>query len=254
MEYAAPYAKERLTGRAFFTATGDTSAFDLGNVQMLEIDYGIKRKEHFSARRGILSLDRYDAYSSMGKWQITSDEFTTPILGLMWLGTVGSAFVQTVGTAATFGFTMAAALKGKVLDIGKYGLANASLTAPAGKVEGYAGDYVIDRGGGKLYITQASTITNGAATVTYDCPAITYDTVTALSQLNKVGTIELQAEDDSLAGIAAGAGAIAPVRYLFQFPCILSADKTGQLKPDDYRSTVMIATLTSPMTVKRLTV
>ncbi len=142
-----------------------------------------------------------------------------------------------------------------MIDVATYGLGDIVLTTGlVGKVEGYGGDFVLDRGGGKLYITQASSIAAGAAGFTYSCPAITYDTVTALNQLNKVGTIELQAEDDSLAGITAGAGAIAPVRYLFQFPCILSADKTGQFKPDDYRSTVMIATLTSPMTVKRLTV
>src|SRR5713101_542583 len=124
MDYTLPYAKERLSGRGYFIATGDTSYIDLGNVTMLEIDYGIKRKEHFAARRGVLNMDRYDAYASMGKWQVTVDEFVTPMLPFHWLGTVNANFVQSVGTAATFSFT---SKKGKAFDIGKYGLNNASL-------------------------------------------------------------------------------------------------------------------------------
>jgi len=249
MDYGATYSKERLTGRGYFTPTGSTNVTDLGNIQMFESDFGIKRKEHFAARRGVLSMDRYDAYSSMGAWHITLDEYTTATLALLWDGTANANFVQSAGTAATFMFTTK---KGAYANVGKYGLNNATLTTPSSKTE--PGDYVIDRAGGKVYIPLASTIADAtAATVTYDCPALTYDSVTALNTLNRPGSLELQAEDDSQAGIGTGSGAVAPVRYVFTFPCILSTDKSGQFKPDNYRESILIATLTSPMTVLRLT-
>jgi hypothetical protein len=250
MDYAATYANERLTGRGYFTATGQTSAIDLGEIQMFESDFGIKRKEHYSARRGVLTMDRYDAYSSMGAWHITVDEYTSVTLALMWSGSPNTSVSQTVGTAATFMFT---SKKGAVFNVGKYGLNNASLTLPTTKTEGV--DYIIDRGGGKVYIPLNSTIADATAcTVTYDAPALTYDSVTALNTLNRPGSLELQGEDDSQAGIGVGVGAVPPLRYVWTFPCILSIDKSGQFKPDSYRESILIATLTAPMTVLRLSI
>ena len=250
MDYGVTYSKERLTGRGYFTATGSSVVTDLGNMQMFESDFGIKRKEHFSARRGVLSLDRYDAFSSMGVWHITLDEFTTATLALLWSGTAGTAFTQAAVTAGTLMQTMS---PGQSASIGFYGLYSASVTTPVSKVE--PGDYIIDRGGGKIYIPLTSTIAaSTAVTVTYSAPALTYDLVTALNTLNRPGTLELQAEDDSQAGKnLVAADAVAPVRYIWTFPCILSTDKSGQFKADNYREAIMFATLTSPMTVKRLT-
>jgi hypothetical protein len=251
MDYGVTYSKERLTGRGYFTATGATVVTDLGNMQMWESDFGIKRKEHFAARRGILSLDRYDAFSSMGVWHITLDEFVTATLALMWSGTANVATTQAAVTATTFMVTLS---PGQGASIGAYGLFNASLTTPASKVEGPTADYVIDRAGGKVYIPFASTIpASTACTFTYSAPALTYDNVTALNVLNRPGSLELQAEDDSQSGKSTtGADAVAPVRYVWTFPCILSTDKSGQFKADNYREAILFATLTAPMTVKRL--
>ena len=251
MDYGVTYSKERLTGRGYFTASGaPTLVTDLGNMQMWESDFGIKRKEHFAARRGVLSLDRYDAFSSMGVWHITLDEFTTATLPLLWSGTANAAFTQSAVTATTF---MATLSPGQAASIGAYGLYNASVTSPVSKVE--PGDYIIDRGGGKIYIPLTSTIAPATAvTVTYSAPALTYDSVTGLNTLNRPGTLELQGEDDSQAGKnTVAADAVAPVRYIWTFPCILSTDKSGQFKADNYREAILFATLTSPMTIKRLT-
>ncbi len=250
MEYQAAYAHERLSGRGYFTPTGATQGVDLGNMAMFKDDFGIKRKEHFVARRGVLAMDRYDAYSSMGSWKITLDEFVTPTLALLWSGSANTAVTQTVGTGATFMFT---SKKGAAFAVGKYGLNNATLTTPVSKVE--PGDYIVDRGGGMVYIPLNSTIVDATAcTLTYDAPALTYDSVTALSTLNRPGTLVLNGEDDSQAGIGAGVGAVPPLRYVWTFPCILSVDKSGQYKPDDYRVAELIATLTAPMTVLRLSI
>jgi hypothetical protein len=252
MDYTSAYAKERLTGRGFFKATGATSYTDLGNITLLAADYGIKRKEHFSARRGVLFMDRNDAYASMLKWNITVDEFVTPTLPFLWAGTANADFSQSSAAGSTFMFT---SKKGQSFDIGKYGLFTASLTTPVSKVEGPTADYVIDRGAGKIYIPLSSTIADSTAcTVTYSAPALTYDSIAALSVLNRNGVLEVHGEDDSGAGIGGGADAVPPSRYICSMPCILSIDESGQWKPDDYREAKLVATATSPMTVKRLQV
>jgi len=253
MDYTNPYGQERLTGRGYFTASGATQGADLGNMEMYKVDFGIKRKEHFDARRGVLTMDRYDAYASQALWTLTLDEFVTPLLAIAWAGTVNANFSQTAGTASTFNFTYAATMIGATLDIGKYGLFNASLTTPSSKVEGYTADYVIDRGAGKFYIPLTTTLAPGASVVTYSCPALTYDSVNALQILNRPGVLELHGEDDSGSGKSTtGADAIPPSRYVWTIPCILSADSSGEFKPDDYRKITLTASATATMTVKRL--
>src|SRR5215831_6094737 len=131
MDYNAPYAKERLTGRGYFLLTGATQLVDLGNIEMFKVDFGIKRKEHFDARRGVLSMDRYDAYASQALWTLTLDEFVSPLLSFAWGGIVNANYAQTLGPAATFNFTFATTMLGATLDVGKYGLFNASRTTPS---------------------------------------------------------------------------------------------------------------------------
>lgn len=253
MDYSAPYAKERLSGRGYFTPTGATASVDLGNVEMFKVEFGIKRKEHFAARRGVMTLDRFDAYGSQALWTLTLDEFVSPLLAYAWAGVANTNVAQTIATAATFNFTMAAALKGTALDIGKYGLFNASVTTPGSKVEGYTADYVIDRGAGKLYIPLTTSIPNGAGVVTYSAPALTYDSVTALQVLNRNGSLEIHGEDDSGQNKDLTAvDAVPPSRYKFTIPCILSADESGEFKVDDYRKITIKATATAAMTVLRL--
>jgi hypothetical protein len=253
MEYTAAYGKERLSGRGYFTLVGATQAVDLGNVAMFKDDFGIKRKEHFAARRGVVTLDRFDAYGSQSVWTVTLDEFVSPLMGFAWGGTVNANFVQSAAAATTFNFTYALTMKGAALDIGKYGLFSASLTTPASKVEGYTADYVIDRAAGKIYFPATSTLTAIPCVVTYSCPAITYDSVTALNVLNRPGTLELHAEDDSGAGKdAVAVDAVPPSRYVFTIPGILSSDESGEFKVDDYRNITLKMTATGATTVKRL--
>jgi len=221
-------------------------------MEMFKVDFGIKRKEHFDARRGVLSMDRYDAYASQALWTLTLDEFVSPLLSFAWGGIVNANFAQTLGTAATFNFTFATTMLGATLDIGKYGLFNASLTTPSSKVEGYSADYVIDRGAGKIYFPLSSTLVAGASVVTYSCPALTYDSVTALQVLNRPGTLEVHAEDDSGSNKGAAVDAVPPSRYIFTVPCILSSDSSGEFKPDDYRKITLAVSATAAMTVKRL--
>jgi hypothetical protein len=254
MEYNAAYGKERLSGRGYFTPTGATQGTDLGNIDMFKIDFNIKRKEHFGSRRGIQTLDRFDAFSSQALWTLTCDEFVSPLLSFAWAGTKNADIVQAAAPAATFNFTFATTMKGATLDIGKYGLYSASLTTPSSKVEGYTADYVIDRAAGKIYFPATTTITAGAGVVTYSAPAITYDSITALNILNRNGLLEIHGEDDSGQGKdPVAVDAVPPSRYVFKLPqCILSADESGEFKVDDYRKVTIKVTATSAMTVTRL--
>jgi hypothetical protein len=244
MEYDAVASKERLTGRAYFNpgiagGTGIISMpwLDLGNIQMMSLDYGIKRKEHYKARRGMLITDRYDAYSASPRWEITGDEFVSSTLFLIFLGTDVADFVQTAGTTTT----TFQCHKGGVGDTGKFALYNWSM---ATGLEGR--DFIVDPGPGKLYIPLTTTYgENGGMQFTYSWPTITFDKILPpLSNLNRSGTMQLIEEDDSSA--VAPSGIPAP-KTVHDFAVSLSTDSGGVTKVDDYKAFKMIATVTDPV-------
>jgi hypothetical protein len=252
MEYDAVASKERLTGRAYFNpgiagGTGITSMpwIDLGNIQMMSLDYGIKRKEHYKARRGMLITDRYDAYSATPRWEITGDEFVSSTLFLIFLGTDVANFVQLHGnnTGSPLAFNVHL---GGVLDTGKFALYNWSVGGGAA-VEGT--DFIVDPGPGKLYIPNTSALAeNAARTFTYNWPDITFDKILPpLSNLNRTGTMQLIEEDDSApAGNVGFMSAVASPKTVHDFAVSLSTDSGGQTKVDDYKAFKMIATITDP--------
>jgi hypothetical protein len=243
MDYQSAYAIERLTCRGYFLASGASTEIDIGNIANVAIDFGIERKKHYRAERGNKFMDRNDAISSMMQISFTVDEFASPILPLVWAGVVNSNTVQSSATAASFMFT---SKKGQVFKSGKFGMFNASLTTPGSKTEGATralGDYYIIRSSGDVYIPIGSTIADATScTVTYDVPALTFDNITPLKILNRPGTIRIVGEDDSQQGVGAAVDAVPPARLQLTVPCLLSVDKSGDFKPDDYRDTVLVAT------------
>jgi hypothetical protein len=249
MEYDVAASKERLSGRAYFNpgivgGTGITSMpwLDLGNIQMMNLDYGIKRKEHFKARRGILIADRFDAYSATPRWEITGDEFVSATLFLIFLGTdVGDISQAHGNNGAGTAFNVHL---GGVLDTGKYAIYSASVSTGTSGV-----DWIVDPGPGKLYIPLTSTFAeNSAKTFIYSWPDITFDKILPpLSNLNRNGTMQLIEEDDSgPAGNVGFMSATASPKTVHSFPVSLSTDSGGQTKVDDYKSFKMIATVTDP--------
>jgi hypothetical protein len=246
MEYDVVASKERLTGRAYFNpgitgGAGITSMpwLDLGNIQLMNLDYGIKRKEHFKARRGILIADRFDAYSATPRWEITGDEFASATLFLIFLGTDGGNITQTAGSTAGQTFTVH---KGGIFDTGKFALYNYSVSTGTSGV-----DWVIDPGPGKLYIPETSSFAENSVKTSglvYSWPQIVFDQMLPpMSNLNRSGTMQLIEEDDSSA--VAPSGVPAP-KTIHDFPVSLSTDSGGQTKVDDYKSFKMIATITDP--------
>jgi hypothetical protein len=211
---------------------------DLGNIQMMSLDYGIKRKEHFKARRGALIADRFDAYSSSPRWEITGDEFTSNTLFLIFLGTSVANVTQTAAVAQVLNFFVH---RGGVFDTGKFAIYNWSV----GGVEGV--DYIVDPGPGKVYIPLTSSLTEDAArAITCSWPTIVFNKILPpLSNLNRFGDMQIIEEDDSG---PVGASGIAPPKTIHDFACSLSSDTGGQTKVDDYKQFKMIATITDPTT------
>jgi hypothetical protein len=249
VDYDVVASKERLTGRAYFNpgiagGAGITSMpwLDLGNIQLMSLDYGIKRKEHFKARRGMLITDRYDAYSATPRWEITGDEFTSSILFLIFLGTDGGDVTQTHGTI-TQSFNVH---KGGILDTGKFAIYNWSMGGTA-TTEGV--DWKVDPGPGKLYVPWGSSMAEDQARgFTYSWPDITFDRILPpMSSLNRSGTMQIIEEDDSAPvgnpGFVSGVGS---PKTVHDFPVSLSTDSGGQTKVDDYKAYKMIATITDP--------
>jgi hypothetical protein len=236
MEQLATAAFLRLTGRAFFKPDGETSQIDLGNCDALKLDFNPKRKQHYLTIHGKQVLNRDDAYGADPKWQITVDVFYSPMLPYLYgaaLGAANTDISQSAATASTFTFT---SKKGRTFDIGKYKLSVASVTTPTTKTEGITADYVIDRVKGKIYIPLASSIADATSVVvTFDCAALSFDSVTAFGQFNFSGTLEIQTEDEY---------DNAP-REVYSMACNLSIDNLGETKVDDYRKVVFIATSTS---------
>ena len=248
MDYDAIASKERLTGRAYFNpgiagGSGITSMpwLDLGNIQLMSLDYGIKRKEHYKARRGMLITDRYDAYSATPRWEITGDEFVSATLFLIFLGTDAGNVSQVHGANAGQAFNVHL---GGVFDTGKFALYNYSVTTGTAGV-----DWIVDPGPGKLYIPLGSSFTeNQSKSFAYSWPDIVFDKILPpLSNLNRSGMMQLIEEDDSppvgSTGFVSGVGA---PKTVHDFPVSLSTDSGGQTKVDDYKAFKMIATVTDP--------
>lgn len=237
-DYNDTLAIHRLTGRAFFRPNGQLGQIDLGNIQMHKLEYNLKRKPHLSSRRGIVFTDRNDTYGSEPKFSITGDEFATPLLELIHLGTSNADFVQTVGTGSvTF-----AATPGQIYDLGAMDISNIVMTVPTGKIENT--DYIVDYGKGKIYIPIGTTsIAPGASvTVTFSQNAVVMNSVTMLTQLDRLGAMQIFEEDSF---------SLLP-RNIFDFACSLSTDSGGDTKPDDYKKFTLIASVIGQITRRTL--
>jgi hypothetical protein len=247
LDYNVAASKERLSGRAYFnpqiggtTALNEMPWLDLGNIQLMNLDYGIKRKEHLKARRGVLFSDRSDAYSTTPRWEITGDEFTSAILFLIFLGTAVADVSQIHGNQ-TLSFH---AHHGGILDLNKFAVYNWVVPGATNGIE-----YVMDAGPGKLYVPLSSPWNEGDAhSVTFSWPDITFNKILPpLSNLNRTGLMQLIEEDDSPpAGNVGFVSGVASPKTVHDFPVSLSTDSGGQTKVDDYKAFKMIATVTDP--------
>src|SRR4051794_3924097 len=130
MDYLDPQAFHRLSGRAYFTPAGDAGQIDLGNIQMHSLTFGVKRRLHLNSVRGIVAPDRVKTYYTEPKFTIDGDEFVTPLLPLIFLGSAKDQFTQNSATVQTKAFDVVVA--GRAYDLGAFDVTNVSVTDPGG--------------------------------------------------------------------------------------------------------------------------
>lgn len=234
-DYGEVETKERLTGRAYFAPAGGAGSIDLGNIQLLKLEYAPRRKQHYKMRHGRAVLDRDDAYGAEPKFTIECDEFVSSLLPLIFLGTANPDHAQTAAESVLFTFT---AQPGQSLQVGAFGITNAVVTVPAGTTPG--ADHVIDGGPGRIYIPLTSAIAAGTSvTLRYDRPALEFDSINAFDRINRLGTMGVLEEDEY---------SLVP-RSIYLFSCSLTTDSAGETKPDDFKKVTLIATITGPLAV-----
>jgi hypothetical protein len=239
MDYDQVAGLERLTGRAYFTPSNGTSDIDLGDITMHKLDFGVDRKQAMRPRGGKLTLRREDTTGAKPVFTITGQEFATPVIPLMLLGTRNADNVQTSGTAATL--TVTAAL-GRSFPIGAKNISNVVVTVSA-VVKTLNVDYFLEAGFGRIrFPTVAAGIPSGASVlITFDKPVLTLEVYTAFNNLNAPGSLRVEEEDE-----------YSPVsKQAWIFPCQLSADTGSDVKGDDFKTFTLRASITGAVTVEK---
>ncbi len=239
MDYGDSSAIERLTGRAFFTPAGDLGMIDLGNVQMLKLEGGLKRKAHLTSFRGRVYADRENVTTTQPVFLITTDEWTTPLLPLIFSGPDALDVTQGELTGQTLVRTV---LPGRAYKLGAVGLYGVSIIQPTGLNPGT--DYIADPFKGLVYIPAGSSIDPGTVvTFRFSQMQVKLNQVDAFTQLRSSGAMTVYEEgeyDNS-------------PRRTFDFPCSLSIDGAIESKPDDYKKVVFRAAALGRIAVRSAT-
>jgi len=194
MEYNNLATFERLSGKAFFQPKGQTGMIDLGNIDMMKLDYNPKTVEIPLASRGRLALARRDTFQVTPVYQIDGNQFATPIIPLLLLGDQLADIVQTSGSAQVFSFTAKAGL---AFYIGARGVTNVVVKV-AGVTKTPDVDYFLDDYNGiiKIPVTPVGISDGATVDVTFDKPAITFEQFQAFTKLNRQGTLIVHEEDE----------------------------------------------------------
>lgn len=194
MEYANLSSYERLTGKYLFTPLGDTGAIDLGNLTAVKNALGPKSVEVMLNQRGTSVLARKDTTSVAEVFTINGDQFATPIIPLLLMGDAAADYSQSSATGAIFNIT---AKLGRSFPIGAYNVANVVVTVSAAtKTLGV--DYFLDAYNGLISfpVVAAGIAADASVVVTFDKPALTMEAYTALSKLNRQGSMIVFLEDE----------------------------------------------------------
>jgi hypothetical protein len=239
---------ERLTGLAFFTPAGAAGAIPLGNITMLKVDYGTKAYEPLKSLRGVLQRRRRDTYGHLAIYSIDGNQFATPMIPLLLLGTKTDDFAQSAATAQTFTFTAAAGL---AFFAGAYSLANVVVKV-SGVTKTIGTDYFLDdpnvpqigasMQGCVIIPVDTQGIQEGdVVTVTFDQAALVMDQYLAFTQLSQTGLLQVFAEDE-----AGGPG-----REVWIMTVQLTCKKGADIDPTKFRSfTLEAAIIGNPAVMK----
>lgn len=186
---------ERLTGRAFFTPAGATSALHLANIEMLRSDYGLKSFDVLRSRRGQVYPRKRVVFGKLQTFSLQINQFTSATQFIHLAGTRQADLVQVATSAQIFVFTAA---PGGWWSLGHSEIFLRSVMAGGGspKIRDY--DFFLDDQNGWIGLpSQGGTITPGqVVNVTYDFPELALEAYNALDSLSRDGQLVVYCEDE----------------------------------------------------------
>lgn len=194
MELSNLSSYERLTGKFLFTPLGDVGAIDLGNLDAVKSSFNPKSVEVMLNQRGASTLARKDTTSISQVFTIQGNQFHTSVMNLLLMGDKNADLSQSSGTATTFGFT---ALAGRSYWIGAYNVSAVVVTVSA-TTKTLDVDYFLDAYNGVIRLPElpAGIADAASVTVTFNKPAETMESYTALTKLNRQGSLQCFLEDE----------------------------------------------------------
>lgn len=194
MELSDIASFERLTGLAFFTPAGATSALHLANIEMLRSDYGLKSFDILRSRRGQVYPRKRVVFGKLQTFSLQINQFTSATQFIHLAGTRLTDLVQAATSAQIYVFTAA---PGGAWSLGhsEIFLRHVMVGAEA-KILDY--DFSLDDHNGWIWLpSNGGTITAGqVVSVTYDFPELAFEAYNALDTLSLDGQLVVYAEDE----------------------------------------------------------
>lgn len=176
---------EKLTVTAMFKPDGTGDGWQsLGNVTACTIDNDFQSVTTTRSEKGFRVTNDVQIDGVKFAWLLDTNESFATNETIQRLATVGTAS-QGAETGGTVNFT--GVRQGQYYPIGKVSVSNVTVT-------GYTAidDYVIDDDDGLLFIVPDGGIANGSnIEVTYDCPALNFQTFTQNEQVLFQGDFQL---------------------------------------------------------------
>ncbi len=238
---------QRLSGRAYFQATGQAGMICIGNIVMHKLDPKVERKDIMRYENGMKRLARTDVLGVNPEYEIQGDEFNSlniPIL--IWGDRVADSVQQATGALTA---TINGALPGMTYALGGYvnaEVATVTPTAPANAaplVEGT--DFAVDAMKGLVTFLAGGAVPVGGGSyiVAFSAAAVTRETYTTFTNMQRRGVLALyeidSPEDSNL-----------PLNSI-TYPVTLYCDSDGEAKVDDNQKFTLRARLTGPGKVLR---
>ncbi len=213
---------DRLTGTAvFFPLATPLEGIHCGDIEMHALSFNPQR-EHFVkvAGRDIL-LGSDDTIAIAPVLSIEGRQFHSAILPLLLLGTRNANLLQSYVSAGALTLT---ARLGKTFNLGALNLRNVVVNYPGGIAIPDV-DYFLEANKGLLRFPEfPPNIADGdSITVSYQAPALAWESYAPCTQLDLEGTLQLYEMDT------------AGVKALWTMPGIITADSLGDGDPSKHR-------------------
>lgn len=233
---------DRLTGKAIFFPAGQAGGIDLGDIDMMKLDYAPKRETVDFHINGNVVLGVEETISVSPVFSIDGKQFHSAIMPLVLMGTRNSDVSQTSATGATL--TIVAKL-GQAFDIGARNVTNMVVTNAGATITYIADvDYFFDPYTGIIrFPSAAAGIADGASVLlTFNKPAIVRDSYTAFTNENLQGTLKVFGMDNR-SGIP---------KSEWTLPGNFTVDKGGDNDPAKHKQwSVRFAVIGQPTVLRR---